>query len=192
MQRPPSVKGTIFQAVARELNEQLSLGTIRRDDLAESCKPGDLAYLDQEIAIASWYPIDTYGRYLRFLCDRFGAGSAEYLREGGRASARRVVAMGVYDQLDERTASWEPKVGRVLVTLGGSFYNFGRWEWKDLGANAFRIEVSDAAPMPEEAALRAFGFIEFLTERAAGRRVPVEYRRPRPSLVVFAFASHAD
>jgi hypothetical protein len=100
--------------------------------------------------------------------------------------------MGVYDQLDERTASWEPKVGRVLVTLGGSFYNFGRWEWKDLGANAFRIEVSDAAPMPEEAALRAFGFIEFLTERAAGRRVPVEYRRPRPSLVVFAFASHAD
>jgi hypothetical protein len=184
---PPSVKGTIFQAVIGELNGYLSEGVIRRDDLASRCKPDDIDYLDQEIAIASWYPIDTYGRYLRFLCDRFGGGRREYLMDGGRQSAQRVVDMGVYGQLDDRTERWGKRVGRVLVTLGGSFYNFGTWHWEASEDNqSFRIEVQGVAAMPEEAAVRAHGFVEHLTSRAAGRDVRLDYQRPRPSQMIFS------
>jgi hypothetical protein len=184
---PPSVKGTIFRTVVDELNGYLSDGVIQRDELAARCKPDDLDYLDREIAIASWYPIDTYGRYLRFLCDRFGGGSREYLMEGGRRSAQRVVDMGVYGQLDDRTERWGKKVGRVLVTLGGSFYNFGTWLWESFeNDEGFRIEVQDAAAMPEEAAVRAHGFVQHLTSRAAGRDVRLEYQRPRPSRIIFS------
>jgi len=184
---PPSVKGTIFQAVVDEMNGYLSDGIIQRDDLAVRCKPEDLDYLDQEIAIAGWYPIDTYGRYLRFLCDRFGGGRREYLMESGRRSAQRVIDMGVYGQLDERTARWGNRVGRLLVTLGGSFYNFGTWLWESVEDDkGFRIEVQGVAAMPEEAAARAHGFVEYLTCRAAGCDVRLVYDRPRPSRIIFS------
>ena len=184
---PPSVKGTIFRAVIDELNGYLSDGVIQRDDLAARCKPDDLDYLDKEIAIASWYPVDTYGRYLRFLCDRFGGGRREYLMEGGRRSAQRVVDMGVYGQLDDRTERWEKRVGRVLVTLGGSFYNFGTWLWESSEDDqSFRIEVQGVSAMPEEAAMRAHGFVEHLTSRAAGRNLRLDYQRPRPSRIIFS------
>jgi hypothetical protein len=101
---PQSVKGTIFQAAVGELNGYLSDGVIQREDLAARCKPDDLDFLDQEIAIASWYTVDAYGRYLRFLCDRLGGGRRECLMEGGRRSAQRVFDMGVYGQLDDRAA----------------------------------------------------------------------------------------
>jgi hypothetical protein len=184
---PPSVKGTIFRTVVDELNGYLSDGVIQRDELAARCKPDDLDYLDREIAIASWYPIETYGRYLRFLCDRFGGGRREYLMEGGRQSAQRVVEMGVYGQLDDRTERWASRVGRVLVTLGGSFYNFGTWLWESFeNDEGFRIEVQDVTAMPEEAAVRAHGFVEHLTSRAAGRDVRLDYHRPRPSRIIFS------
>ena len=184
---PPSVKGTIFQAVVDELNGYLSDGIIRREDLAIRFKPEDLDLLDQEIAIATWYPIEAYGRYLRFLCDRFGGGRREYLMEGGRRSAQRVIELGVYGQLDERTERWGNQVGRVLVTLGGSFYNFGTWLWESFENDAgYRIEVQGVTAMPEEAAVRAHGFVEHLTCRAARRSVRVDYERPRPSRIIFS------
>ena len=183
---PPSVKGTIFQAVVDELNDYLRHGILQREDLAVRWKPDDLVYLDQEISIASWYPIDIYGRYLRFLCNRFGGGRREYLMEGGRQSARRVIEMGVYGQLDDRTKRWKSKVGRVLVTLGESFYNFGRWTWEGFeNDEGFRVEVQDVAAMPEEAAARAHGFVEHLASRAAGCEVQLDYRRPKPSQIIF-------
>jgi len=180
------VKGTIFQNVVDEINGYLGDGRISRADLERACKPDDLEFLDQDIGIASWYPADTYGRLLRVECDRVGGGRREFLIESGRASARRVIEMGVYSQLSERTERWEVRVGRILVTLAGSFYNFGDWQWISGGDDGFRIEVRDCAALPEEAALRAQGFVELLTCRSAGRPIRVDYERPRPSLIIFS------
>jgi hypothetical protein len=179
------VKGTIFQNVVNEINEHLGNGALSRSDLERGCKPDDLEFLEQDIGIASWYPVDVYGRFLRVVCDRVGGGRRDFLIESGRASARRVIEMGVYSQLGEQTERWEQRIGRILITLSGSFYNFGDWQWIGGGDHGFRIEVRDCAALPEEAALRAQGFIELLTCRSAGRRVLVDYERPRPSLIVF-------
>jgi len=122
------VKGTIFQNVVNEIPEHLRNGARTRAHLERGCKPDDLEFLDQDIAIASWYPVDPYGRLLRVVCDRVGGGRSEFLVDGGRASARRVIEMGVYSQLSERTERWDQRVGRILVTLSGSFYNFRDWQ----------------------------------------------------------------
>jgi hypothetical protein len=179
------VKGTIFKNVVDEINEQLANGRFERADLAHDCKPEDLAHLDREIAIAAWYPVDVYGRLLRGLCERVGNGDPEFLVESGRRSARRVIEMGIYSQLDSHTERWDRRVGRVLVTLSGAFYNFGEWIWQYQTGGGFRIEVRDVGAMPEEVALRAHGFVDVLTTRAAGRPLRVRYQRPHPALIVF-------
>jgi hypothetical protein len=176
--RDPCVKGTIFKPVATELGQMLTDGRINRDNLRGLLKPDDEVFLKREIAIANWYPIDVYERMVTLLAAAQGDGSAEFSIEAGRRSAQRVGELEIYSQLDERTQdTWADKVGRLLVTLAGSFFNFGHWEWLGMAGDGFEIEVTDAAPMPEVVLLRTQGFIEFLACRAAGGSVAITHER---------------
>ncbi len=174
----PSIKGTIFKPVATELREMLADGRLSHDDLRPHLKPDDEELLKREIAISSWYPIDVYARLVRLLATAAGDESPEFSIEAGRRSAERVGELGIYSQLDERTkASWEDEVGRLLVTLAGSFFNFGHWAWLGSDADGFLVEVTEASPMPEDVLLRTQGFVEFLACRAAGGPVVVTCER---------------
>jgi hypothetical protein len=186
--RDPSIKGTIFKPVAAELRGMLATGRISRDDLRPHLKPNDEEFLKREIAISSWYPIDVYERLVRLLAALEGDGSPEFSIEAGRRSAERVGELGIYSQLDERTeASWEDHVGRLLVTLAGSFFNFGHWEWLGSEGDDFRVEVTEASSMPEVVLLRTQGFVEFLACRAAGGRVVVTHERsPNGDRILFS------
>jgi hypothetical protein len=176
--RDPSIKGTVVKPVATELGAMLAEGRISRDDLRPYLKPDDEEFLKREIPISNWYPIDVYERLVTLLAAVTGDGSPEFSIEAGRRSAERVGELGIYSQLDDRTEdSWEDRVGRLLVTLAGSFFNFGRWEWLGADGNGFRVEVTDASPMPEVVLLRTRGFIEFLACRAAGGPVELACER---------------
>lgn len=174
----PSIKGTIFKPVASELAQMLSDGRISADQLRSHLKPDDEVFLEREIAISNWYPIDVYERLVTLLAAVAGNGRPEFSIEAGRRSAQRVEDLGIYSQIDERTEeSWEDGVGRILVTLAGSFFNFGRWEWLGSEGDHFSIEVTEARPMPPVVLLRTLGFVEFLACRAAGGRVVVRHER---------------
>jgi hypothetical protein len=181
----PSVKGSLFKGVWDEVHRHLTQGAITRDMLAQALKPEELETLDREVAIAAWYPIGTYARLLRFLRDTVGDGSDEWLRRSGEESARRMVGLGIYGQLDERSEAWEKRVGKMMVTLAPAIFSFSHWAMEEADGESFRIVITEAGPMPEEVAVRAHGFVHFLAERAAGGPVAVRYERPAPGPIVF-------
>jgi len=78
----PSVKGSIFRGVL--------------DDLARVREEGRLS---AEANPASWYPMESYARITQLLGDVEGAGKDSYFVERGRASARRLIKAGLYQQL---------------------------------------------------------------------------------------------
>ena len=182
----PSVKGTLFQNASLEILEALENGTVCRADLESQLKPDEIESIEGEIAISTWYPLETYGRMLKLLAGT-SSNPVEWLIESGRRSARRVIEMGVYAQLDDRTkGSWENRIGRILVTLAGSFFSSGKWIWKGMEANAFEIEVLDAVAYSPELSLRTRGFIEVLATRAAGRPIALTHdRSPAGDRIVF-------
>jgi hypothetical protein len=175
----PSVKGTLFKNIVDQVLTLREGGEISEEELARELKSEDIDFLDREISISTWYPIASYGRLLTLLAKQRPPGShREHHIEGGRQSAQRVIEMGIYAQLDDRTkGAWGDKVGRILVSLSGSFFNFTRWEWRGLEGDGFAIAVCDARDMPEVVVLRTQGFIEHLASRAAQGEVRVALER---------------
>jgi hypothetical protein len=171
----PSVKGTLIQAAVEELRALLSKDRVGREELACLLEPADLAILDGDITISAWYPIASYGRMIEAIGEVLERTDDEYFVETGRASARRLIELGIYSQLDERTETWEDRVGRLLVSVAGALFNFGTWKWLGLDEQGFRIELRGAAPMPRSYLLRTRGFVEYLATRAAGAPVRAEF-----------------
>lgn len=169
----PSVKGTIFRNVADELKKCVDSGSLTIAHLEQELDPDEVELVRGEIAISSWNPASTYCRMLRLLADTAPGDADEYLVESGHSSAQRVLDLGLYAQLDGHTEGrWEDRVGRILVTLSGSFFSFGEWEWMGLvGDEGFKIGVRDAGPFSRELILRTQGFVERIASRAAGGTV---------------------
>ncbi|MBW2401510.1 MAG: hypothetical protein JRG80_20015 [Deltaproteobacteria bacterium] len=148
-----------------------------RADFEAQLKPDEIELVEGEIAISSWYSIETYGRMLKLLGGT-SSNPSEWLIESGRRSARRVIDLGIYAQLEDLTeANWENRIGRILVTLSAGFFSCGRWQWQGMDANSFEIEVLDAHDYSLELVLRTQGFVEMLATRAAGHPVALSHER---------------
>jgi hypothetical protein len=96
----PGVKGTIFSNVASELYELLAEGKLREEQFAALIKPDEREILDRELSISAWYPADLYGRMLQLYAQASPGSGREFLIESGRRSARKVIELGIYAQLD--------------------------------------------------------------------------------------------
>jgi hypothetical protein len=135
----------------------------------------------------------------RLLLDVEGHGDTEYLRERGRQTAKRLLTAGVYAQLEylqrtEASRVTDPQqrfeaLGRdlrLLNTLSASILNFSKWNAaKEPGtARRYRIEVSEAAAMPEVLCWTCDGFVNGMAEES--RRTGLwKWERPKRDLVVF-------
>lgn len=183
----PSIKGSLVQSSLEVLRGHLASGALSREDLERSLKPEDLELLDDDLLMSAWIPVAGYGRILEALAAAAGRRDDAFFIDGGRDSARRLVELGVYRQLDERTERWEERVGKLLVSVAGVLWNFGSWEWLGMdGADSFRVGCRGVAGMPRVYALRTQGFVEFLAARAAGGAVDLTMeRRPDGDSIVF-------
>jgi hypothetical protein len=173
----PSIKGSLVQASVEELRERCASGAIDRTELERRLKPEDLELLDGDVLMSAWVPVAGYGRILEALAAAADRSDDAFFIEGGRESARRMVELGVYRQLDERTERWEDRVGRLLVSVAGVLWNFGTWEWLGMDEDGFRMECRGVAGMPRVYALRTQGFVQFLASRAAGQDVTLQMQR---------------
>lgn len=174
----PSVKGTLVQAAVSELRELEQQGSVSRATLERDLKPDDLELLDDDLLVSAWYSMASYGRILEAIAAAKGRDADEDSVETGRQGAHRLVKMGLYRQLDERTAErWEERVGKLLLSVASLLWNFGGWEWLGMDETGFRIRFQGASPMPRSYALRTQGFVEYLASRAAGSPVRTQMQR---------------
>lgn len=182
----PSIKGSAMQAVVDDLQALKQAGRISDDALAARLDAAALRLLDEKIAAARWYPVDAYGRLLDLLRDLEGGSQPrEYLRQRGQRAAQRLIDSGVYRQFDASEKRWGEAVGRVMITLAPLMYNFSRWSivTRD-DRRGFRIEVSEAGPLPESSVPVLEGFIETMVNRALEEGARVQAVRERADLLL--------
>ena len=175
----PSIKGSVMAGVAENVAKLLADGSVTRQELTERLNASDLALLDQEVLASQWYDIQSYDRMNRLLLDVVGGGDVEYYREEGRKTARRLIAGGLYAQLeylgrtqvashDDPQARFEAfgRDLRLLNTLSGSILNFSRWTHRVDPDHERRycLEVLDVDSMPDSLCWRSEGLMNGMAE----------------------------
>jgi len=199
MARTPSIKGSVYANAHEDVNKLLADGALSRTEAERWLEPIDFEMLGGSINLASWYDVLSYDRLSRLLCDVEGDGKTEYLREKGRRTARRLIEMGLYSQMEylqrtqlarsqgtqERFEAFGRDLRR-LNTLSASILSFTKWNAvPDPDARTrYRIEVSEAADMPETLAWRTDGFVNEMAKEHSADDLWV-WRRESRDLIVY-------
>jgi hypothetical protein len=195
----PSIKGSVFETAVTSLTKLLEQGRIDRKDALRWLEESDFEIVDAEISVAKWYDVQVYHRINCLLREVEGRGRNDYLRDQGRETARRLIEMGLYSQMEylkrtqaadtdgvaERSAAFGRDLKR-LNTLSASILNFTRWEAAPdpEHENRYRIEVHEAAGMPETLIWRSDGFINEMASVHAGHDL-WSWKRESDDLVLF-------
>jgi hypothetical protein len=139
--------------------------------------------LETAPAAASWYPVDAYARLTGLLVDVSGGDREAFLHERGAKTARRLAETGIYQQLDRATgeADVDPsalapedqirefgRTVRLVVTLSGSMFDFGRWSVSTDPdhPDRFCITIDEAGAMPDVAIATIEGFVNGIGEQS--------------------------
>jgi hypothetical protein len=155
----PSLKASMFQFIADELQELVSSGRLSQTELERRLDPDDQKYLGKTLATSSWVPIATSSRVLKLLFDLDGGSDIRiFMRERGRANALKLKDGGISGQFDAAAAVSESlqRAGggdtEYLVALGreaattlarqGIYKQLGRQAGADVDASFVRTLVT--------------------------------------------------
>jgi hypothetical protein len=197
----PSIKGTAFQALAMDLAGLVRAGRIPREALEARLEAEDLRLLEDKILPGLWYPLACYRRMTELLWEIEGHRAPAYLLARGARAAERLFETGLYQQMRrgeeiraekrERKEGWTEFDGNLMTSLANAIFNVSRWRYRrhPEDPNVNRIEVSEAAELPEVSRLTAQGFIEYMASRLTGANVRVTSERPTPDRIVFTLRS---
>jgi hypothetical protein len=199
----PSIKGMLFKGVIDDLTRLREQGRVSEEQLDAPLALEDVALLERQINPAAWYPMESYVRFMQLLGEVEGAGKDAYFVERGRASARRLMAAGFYQQL-AFLSRWEENVDqdasdpsatiadytrnlKMVSSLASAVYNVGKWVVEPDPEHAGRvcIAVREARAYSEPMRLAIEGF---LNECARAAREDLAHlhisERPAPDLIL--------
>jgi hypothetical protein len=192
----PSVKGLLLGGVVANLRRLEERGTALEDALEARLGPRALELLREKVDPACWYPVDAYRELVDALWEIEGQRRPEYMREKGRAWARKLYDAQRYQQLeyaDTRTrqiASGEEAVrqGRLIASLIQTFWNFVEPK-VDLDPDRpdtlrLTLEGRLASLFPEANRFTTEGFLNHMMERGGGEQRATS-ERPSPDRIVF-------
>jgi hypothetical protein len=200
----PSVKGSIFKGVIDDLVRLVEKGRVSQGQVDARLAAEDLAFLETEINPAAWYPMESYARLMQVLGEIEGGGKDSYFVERGRASARRLMASGLYQQL-AFLSRWDEAIGstrstpsaliesyarnlRMVMSMASGIYNVGKWAVEPDPEHPGRVSIAvrEASLYSEPMRLAIEGFLNECG-RAAREGLVQLYtsERPSPDLLLF-------
>ena len=199
----PSIKGSVFRGAIDDLTRLRGQGRVSEAQIDAGLDAEDLAFLETEVSPASWYPLGSYTRIVQLLGEVEGSGKDGYYIERGRASARRLIEAGLYEQLaflprwevgisgdagDESAliADYARKL-KLVISLTSSIYSVGKWEVESDPEHPRRVRVAvrEANAYSEPMRLAIEGFFNECTQ--ASRKDLVHLytsERPAPDLIL--------
>ena len=200
----PCIKGLVFKGVIDDLARLQEEGRVSQEDVDSQLAAEDLAFLEGEISRSMWYPMESYGRFMRLLDEIEGAGKDAYFVERGRASARRLMESGLYQQL-AFLSRWDEMSGsaggsesaliggyasnlRMVTSLASAIYNVGKWMVEPDPEHAGRvcIAVHEARAYSEPMRLAIEGFFDECTRATREDLAHLHFsERPAPDLMRF-------
>ena len=199
----PSIKGSVFQGVIDDLAHLREQGRVSEEQIEAGLAAEDFAFLETQVNPAAWYPMESYARITQLLGEIEGAGKDSYFVERGRASARRLMQTGLYQQLGF-LPRWKTKASedgddqsgmiasyasnlRMVISLASSIYNVGKWKVEPDPDNPgrVRVEVREASAYSEPMRLAIEGFYNACAQasREELRQLYIS-ERPSPDLIL--------
>ncbi|HTO05871.1 MAG TPA: hypothetical protein VMR86_02350 [Myxococcota bacterium] len=188
----PSIKATLFQRTADQIEGLLASGRLSRETLQERLRPEDFHYLGKQLAASSWVPVATLARVAEIAIEsEWGDSSEASLRAEGERAAKDIHALGLYKQFEATTERWGANAGRIIVTFASVAYNFGRWTYEPGEDPTWaRIAVEGGRDLPEFSRITAEGFIGYMwTVILKAEDVVVTSSRPTPDSIVYEIRS---
>jgi hypothetical protein len=205
----PSVKGSIFKGVIDDLARLIEEKRVSQERVDAKLHAEDLAFLETEINPAAWYPMESYARLMQVLGEIEGGGKDAYFVERGSASARRLMASGLYQQL-AFLSRWDEAIGstrndpsallesyarnlRMVMSMASGIYSVGRWTVEPDPEHPGRVSIAvrDASVYSEPMRLAIEGFLNECG-RAARQGLTHLYTSERPAPDVMLFRMTRD
>jgi hypothetical protein len=193
----PSIKGSAFETVVRDVVRLLESGKLPREVADARLEADDLHLIEDKILPELWYPLASYTRLTELLLEFEGARDTKYLIARGARAAERLFDAGLYQQMQrgeelgaakrERGETWSEFDGNLMTSLAGAIFNVSRWRYRrhPEDVHVSRIEVTGARELPEVARWAAQGFIEYMATRMSGQPVQMTSERPAPDRIVY-------
>ncbi|MCP5056695.1 MAG: hypothetical protein GY937_08205 [bacterium] len=193
---PNAIKGLAISSLVGDVRELVNVGEVSEEEIGKHLTAEDLALLGEELDPFGWYPIECYERLTNALLHLTENDGVPWLRERGAAAAQRLLAGGLYQQLDSLRDGydWTPENAlarmRLIVTLQGSLMNFSEWDVETDPDNEqrLRIVVTKAGAYPEVLRHVTDGFINGCDDAAGGGHV-WESERVAPDRIVIRMDS---
>jgi hypothetical protein len=189
-----SVKGLLLGGVVVNVRRLCERGSLTDADLEARLTRPAIALLGEKIDPALWYPLDAYRELVDLLWQVEGGKNPDYMREKGRAWAKKLYDAHRYQQL-EYSAEHASKVdsdaeavrqGRLIASLVQTFWNFveTRVDLDPDRPHTLRMTIDGTAPLPDANRYTTEGFLNHMVERGGGT-ARASSERPRPNRVVF-------
>lgn len=197
-----SIKGVAIRSAVADLHRLIEADAVPAKVAFELLTDFERLILKRGVDDEAWYPIGSYDRINRVLFEYDGQQAPDYFQKRGRAVADRVIAAGMFKQVDfvrriEPSAAVEQVVLtlRLAGTLWMGMFNVGKWRVitnADMAAVAsiggsMAVEISEAEDFSDMAVQAVLGFIKRLAEETAGAAVDVTVNRPTASVLLFTF-----
>jgi hypothetical protein len=196
------IKGTLFAGVVDDFDRLRDQGRISEDLMEAHLDASDRRLLEEKVSPTTWYDIEAYHRIVHLLRDAEGGAGQAYWFERGRRAARRLIEMGIYQQLDylgrtEASRERDPAArfrafGRdmkLLLTLQASMMNFGDWKCvpDPDHPRRYRVELRGVEGVPDGIFVAASGMFTVLAEQSRGS-VSWSFERVSPDFVLIRMA----
>jgi hypothetical protein len=198
-----AIKGVAIRSAVADLRRLIDADALPSKVVFDDLTDFERLLLKRGVDDEAWYPMGSYDRINHVLFEHDGNSAPDYFRNRGRAVANRVIATGMFKQVDfvrrlEPGAAVEQVVLslRVAGTLWMGMFNVGSWRVlssAEVGAIAsdvggsIGVEITEAEAFSDMAVQAILGFIQRLAEETAGSDVEVVCERPIESVLRFDF-----
>jgi hypothetical protein len=187
----PSIKGVALRSLVEDAKHQVEAGTTSPGDLA-LLGEAERTMLDDGVLDSMWYPLTSYERLTKFVQRTLGRGDPNYVRNRGVALAERLIALGLYQQVDfvtraGKAESMDQAVStlRLVASMWGGFFNVGQWTvHRDDATGKYGLVVRDAAALPDLVCEALLGVIGRLAQET-GASSDVRMERPTRDVVQY-------
>lgn len=195
----PSVKGLLLGGVVVNLQRLRERGGLEADACEARLSRAALHLLEEKVDPSRWYPLAEYAELVDLLWDVEASRNPEYMREKGRAWAKKLYDAHRYQQLEyadsstSTIASPEDAVrqGRLIASLIGTFWSFveAHVDLDPERPSTLRLVLSGrlARLFPEANRFTTEGFLNHMVERGGGTHRATS-ERPAPDRVEFRLA----